>query len=244
MLSGRRGCFDPHAHDSETIAAAATLTGMSRIQRRPLAIAVLALGALALSGCALSPGSAIPVSSDAPAGQSLGSLLPGAPEGEVRATGMVMDVAGTVELCLGSTQESYPPQCDGIPLTGWSWDGVEGSEQVDDVRWGSYAVTGTYDGETFASTQPPIMLALYDPMPLEDPTGGIPGTTDEATLNGIIDEVSTRFAQDSALLLGAYPDNGYVWLDVLWDDGTLQQAADDDFGAGVVVVRSAMQLLG
>ena len=62
------------------------------------------------------------------------------------------------------------PSARGIPLTNWSWDGVEGSETSGDVTWGAYAVQGTYDGEEFAVTQPPIMLALYDPMPFPDPT--------------------------------------------------------------------------
>ena len=90
-----------------------------------------------------------------------------------------MDVGGDVELCLGPVAESYPPQCSGIPLTNWSWDGVEGSESSGDVTWGAYALQGTYDGEEFAVTQPPIMLALYDPMPFPDPTNGEAGAGDE-----------------------------------------------------------------
>ena len=59
------------------------------------------------------------------------------------------------ELCLGPVAESYPPQCSGIPLEGWSWEGVEGSETSGDVRWGTYAVQGTYDGESLTVTAPP-----------------------------------------------------------------------------------------
>ncbi|GAB3598995.1 hypothetical protein GCM10027408_17400 [Microbacterium tumbae] len=211
---------------------------------RSIALTAALVGMLASAGCAMSPGSQAPASSDAPAGQSLGSLLPGAPEGEVRATGTIMDVAGTVELCLGAVAESYPPQCGGVPVKEWSWEGVDGSEQVDEVRWGSYAVTGLFDGTAFTVTQSPVLLALYDPMPVEDPTGGEPGTTDEARLNEIVDDIGVRLADSRELFLGAYPDNGYVWMDVLWDDGTLQRAADDDFGAEVVVVRSALQPVG
>jgi hypothetical protein len=150
-----------------------------------------------------------------------------------------MDVDGEVELCLGAVAESYPPQCDGIALNGWSWDGVDGSESSGSVRWGAYALTGTFDGTALTPTRTPIMLALFDPMPVEDPTGGIAGATGEAELNDIIEEISRRFTTDDDLFIGAYPENGYVWVDVVWDDGTLQQAADDDFGSDVVVIRSA-----
>ncbi|MGW8483616.1 hypothetical protein ACWGJP_10780 [Microbacterium sp. NPDC055903] len=203
-------------------------------------IALTAAMMLALAGCAAaSPGSPAPVSSDAPPEQGLGSLLPAPPDGEVRATGTVMDTAGDVELCLGAVAESYPPQCSGIPVAGWSWEGVDGSEQSGEVRWGAYAVTGTYDGDTFTSTQAPVLLALYDPMPLPDPTGGEQGETDESRASEIVDEVAARLADDD-VLLGAYPDRGYVWVDVVWDDGTLQDAADADFGERVVIVRSAL----
>ena len=93
-----------------------------------------------------------------------------------------MDVDGEVELCLGAVAESYPPQCSGIPVVNWSWEGVEGSESSGDVTWGSYAVQGTYDGEQYTVSAPPIMLALYDPMAFPDPTNGEPGAGDEATL--------------------------------------------------------------
>lgn len=197
-------------------------------------LAVAALGAaslLTLSACATAgtPG--------ADATLPLGSVWPAPPEGDVVAQGTVMDVAGEVELCLGPIAESYPPQCLGIPLDGWSWDGVDGSEASGDAQWGAYAVYGTYDGERFTVTQPPIMLALYDPMRPDDPTGGEPGAGSEIELAAIQEELPDRL--DSAYL-SSYPDNGWLWIDVVWDDGTFQAAADAEFGDDVVVVRSAM----
>ena len=137
-----------------------------------------------------------------------------------------MDTDGVVELCLGPIAESYPPQCSGIPVSGWSWDGVEGSESSGDVIWGAYAVQGTFDGEKFTVTQPPIMLALYDPMPFPDPTDGKPGAGDEA-------DARSRSRTSCPALLGdaylsSYPENGRLWVDVVWDDGTWQDAADAD----------------
>ncbi len=92
------------------------------------------------------------------------------------AVGTVMDIGGDVELCLGPVAESYPPQCSGIPIANWSWDGVEGSESSGDVTWGAYAVQGTYDGDQYTVSAPPIMLALYDPMAFPDPTNDSAGS--------------------------------------------------------------------
>ncbi|GGM52464.1 hypothetical protein GCM10010489_24960 [Microbacterium saperdae] len=149
-----------------------------------------------------------------------------------------MDVDGDVQLCLGAVAESYPPQCTGIPLDDWTWDGVDGSETSGDVTWGTYAVYGTYDGERYLNTDPPIMLALYDPIRPEDPTDGVDGTTAEAELTTIQDDIAARLGQDA---LSIWTDRGYVWLQVVWDDGTIQDAADAEFGDGVVVVTSALR---
>ena len=187
---------------------------------------------LVVAGCAAAdaPGS----SSPAP----LGSVTPVPPAGEVSAVGTVLDAVGEPELCLGPVAESYPPQCSGIPLEGWTWDGVEGAESSGDVTWGAYAVQGTYDGEAFTVTQPPIMLALYDPMATEDPTGGEPGAGDEATLAAIQDELPDRLGDS---YLSSYPQDGWLWVDVVWDDGTWQDAADAEYGPDVVIVRSALR---
>jgi hypothetical protein len=207
--------------------------------RRHLLVALGAASVLALAGCATPAGPGATGSSpDAPPGASLGSLWPAPPEGEVIAQGTVMDVGGDAELCLGAVAESYPPQCSGVPITNWTWDGIEGSETSGDTTWGSYAVQGTYDGEEFTVTQPPIMLALYDPMMPEDPTGGEPGAGDEDTLLAIQEDLPE--ALDEAYL-SSYPENGWLWVDVVWDDGTWQNAADADYGDDVVIIRSAFR---
>lgn len=208
---------------------------MSRRHRRSAGLVLLPLAAAFLAGCGT------PSASDAPPGASLGSLHPAPPEGEVVGVGTVMDVAGSVELCLGPIAESYPPQCSGLPVQGWTWDGVEGWEASGDATWGAYAVHGTYDGETFTVTQPPVMLALYDPMMIEDPTGGEPGSTDEAALLRIQEELPSALGVS---YLSSSPQDGRLWVDVVWDDGTWQKAADDGYGADVVVIRSALRETG
>lgn len=196
---------------------------------RAAASAVAVASLLVLTACATaSPGGSV----------SFGDMHPAPPEGEVMAQGTVMDVAGDVELCLGPVAESYPPQCTGIPLEGWTWEGVDGSETSADVTWGAYALAGTYDGDVFTSTGTPIMLALYDPMPFPDPTGGEPGAGEESDLLALQEELPDRLGE---LYLASSVENGYLWVDVVWDDGTLQNAADAEFGEDIVVVRSALR---
>ncbi|MEU1970476.1 hypothetical protein ABZ477_02370 [Microbacterium sp. NPDC019599] len=199
--------------------------------RRTVAATAAAASLILLAGCATSSGGSAP---------AFGAAYPQPPEGEVIAQGTVMDIGGEAELCLGPVAESYPPQCSGIPLVDWTWDGVEGSETSEETTWGAYAVQGTYNGEAFTVTAPPIMLALYDPMPFPDPTNGEPGAGDEAELNALQEELPDRLGDQ---YLSSSIENGYLWIDVVWDDGTLQDAADAEFGEDIVVVRSAMREL-
>ena len=213
---------------------------MSTLRSSTLPAALILGGSLTLSGCFGSAPIA-PASSDAPVGQSFGSLLPGPPSGEVIGAGMVLSHGDDAELCLGPVAESYPPQCTGVPLVDWSWEGLEGAEGEGDVRFGTYAVTGRYDGATFTVTQEPIMLALYDPIAWEHPFGDEPGTATDDELAALSDDIFTRGVEG---VLQGWPENGRLIVDVVWDDGTLQRAADDDFGDGAVVVRSTLREIG
>ncbi|MFH8249945.1 hypothetical protein ACH3VR_06225 [Microbacterium sp. B2969] len=200
------------------------------VLRRAVAVPVVAsFAVIVLAACATgSGGSAVP----------FGAAEPALPSGEVVGQGTVLEADGEAQLCLGPVADSYPPQCSGIPLDGWSWDGVDGSESSNGVTWGAYVVQGTYDGSTLTVTAPPILLALYDPMPMPDPTGGEPGSGDEATLADAQDSLADRLGTD---YVSSSIDNGYLWVDVVWDDGSYQDAADREFGEKVVVVRSALR---
>ncbi|MDW4572711.1 hypothetical protein R8Z57_07980 [Microbacterium sp. M3] len=208
---------------------------MRALRRSIGAVGSAAVAVFVLTACATASPSATP----APA--ALGEVSPVPPSEEVAATGTVLDVAGDAQLCLGAVAESYPPQCIGIPLDGWTWDGVESYESSGDVTWGAYAVRGTYDGERFALTQPPIMLALYDPIRPEDPTGGRPGKGDDETLARLQEELPDRLGSS---YLSSWPQDGWLWVDVVWDDGSWQRAADAEFGEDIVVIRSAMTPTG
>lgn len=212
---------------------------MSANKRRPLLAAASVIGVLLLSGCGSSTaGSPAPTSSGIVADQRIEAVHPQIPVGRVIGTGTVIDTDGTVQLCLGAVMESYPPQCSGIPVDGWIWDGVDGSETSGGTTWGSYAVYGTYDGDRYTITDPPIMLALFDPVRPEDPTGGVDGTSPDADLTAIRDDLVDRLGTKA---LSVWTERGYVWVDVVWDDGTLQSAADAEFGEGVVIITSALR---
>ncbi|GAA1846854.1 hypothetical protein ACFQZV_09185 [Microbacterium koreense] len=206
------------------------MTSRSRLRLSVVAAGILALG---VAGCATP-------SPDAPGGLP-SSTVPAPPIGEVIGQGTVLDDGEGAELCLGAVMASNPPQCSGIPLVDWSWDAVDGEETASGTTWGTYAVQGTYDGRSFTVTRTPIMLALYDPMAPADPTGGRPGAGTEAQLQEIQDEVPALFG-DAAL--SSYADDGWLWIDVVWDDGTWQDAMDAAYGDDVVIVRSALQPAG
>ena len=197
---------------------------------------------LLLAACA----SASP-SGDAGDGVTIDPVAPGATiaaEGEVTGQGTVLQVEGKeVNLCLGAVMESYPPQCSGPEVLGWDWASVDGAESANGVTWGTYAVQGTWDGKRFTVTQPPIMLALYDPMvvpdPKRDPANA--GETAEADLLRIQAEVHELGTVD---VLQSGPENGYLFVGVVYDDGQIQQYFDQLYGSDVVVVESALRPVG
>ena len=132
------------------------------------------------------------------------------PDGEVRTTGLVtvLDPGTGPQLCLGAIAESYPPQCGGPPLEDFAWGDV-GFEEASGVKWGSYALTGTFDGTTFTATDA-IPAALYDAMaePQDDPLGAAcdtPATTD--TAKATPEDLDATLAAASAL-----PGYATTWL--------------------------------
>ncbi len=217
---------------------------MNTALRRATAAAATALAALLLCSCATPRDGALTPGAEPP---RFGDVQPAPPEGDVVGTGTVMDKprgdGRAIELCLGAVAESYPPQCGGIPLEGWDWGAVEGEEAAADHTWGAYAVTGRYDGATFTVSGEPIPLALFDPPAAEDPTGGEAGTTSEAELARVQQSIADRQGE-TPFILGSGAYGGYVWVDVVWDDGTLQDAADAEFGDGVVIVQSVLRPAG
>src|SRR6478609_5643921 len=148
--------------------------------------------------------------SGAAADASSGGVPQPVPDGEVRTSGLVtvIDEGDGPEMCLGAVAESYPPQCGGPALADFDW-GDAGSEEASGVRWGSYALTGTFDGSTFTVTDA-IPAALYDTMaaPEEEPLAAAcddPTTTD--TAKAAPEDLDATLAAASAL-----PTYASAWL--------------------------------
>lgn len=132
------------------------------------------------------------------------------PDGPVRTSGLVtvLDPGTGPQLCLGAVAESYPPQCGGPAIEGFEWGDV-GFEEASGVRWGTYALTGTFDGTTFTATDA-IPAALYDAMaePPQMPPGAAcetPATTDTAMATP--EDLDATLAAASAL-----PGYATAWL--------------------------------
>jgi hypothetical protein len=160
---------------------------------------------------------------------------------EVAGEGTVIQVGDAApELCLGAVAASDPPQCTGPEIVGWDWDSVDGDTTTAGTTWGTYAITGTWDGQRLTVSSA-IQLALYDPMPIPDPAldPENPGTTDEATLRSLQESIPAEFPVE---VLSTWTENGYVFVRVLIDeDGSLQAWADEQYGDGVVQVRPALR---
>jgi hypothetical protein len=136
----------------------------------------------------------------------------------------VLDDGQKVALCLGAIQTSLPPQCDGPRITNWSWDDTDDEESASGVTWGSYQVTGTYDGENFTLTEPPGPPTATDQddtdftAPCDEPDGGwIAPDPDMATDD---DRIKTE------QVARGESDYAEGWIDYLDDPTTEEEALE------------------
>lgn len=202
------------------------------------ALAVGALVAVALTGCATAQ-PAGPASDPPPAPASP------AASGSVIGQGLVLQRDGEEPVfCLGPVLESYPPQCSGPAIVGWDWTGIELVESANDVTWGSFAVVGAWDGERFTVTEDPVPLALYDPErsdpdPRTEPDRA--GAATAAELRAMQEDLHAFADLD---VLTTYPENGYLWVTVVYDDGRIQDWLDAVYGDDRVAVISALRHVG
>lgn len=195
--------------------------------------ALLASSALlVLAGCAGPTPPSVGSAAEPPESPAADTLL--LAQGTVIQTG-----DDTPQLCLGPVLESYPIQCGGPEILGWEWWADDLSQEASGVRWGSFAVTGTWDGSAFTVDGDAVPLALYDPMmqepdPRYDPANA--GSTSEAEASEIGEELIDQLPG----ALSAVPNNGYLFVDVIYDDGSLQAWVDAQYGPDVVAVISTM----
>lgn len=210
---------------------------MTRRRRtRATALATFALvPLLVLAACA--GDSSVPVARDTGSTPERPTEVPAA-EGLVHTPRLatVMDT-GSPELCLGAVAESWPPQCGGPPIEGWDWEAVQGVfEQQGKIRWGTFHVTGRWDGTTF-TLEEAIPAALYDTIaPTPEPT---PSPAAEFSEQELVDIQETL--TDLPGYLSSYPSaNGQLVVDVIHDDGSIQAWADAEYGTDVLLVGSAL----
>lgn len=212
--------------------------------------AAASLVAVALAGCGAVgvPGSTSP---DSPVANSPSPSAPSATpsagdawgagaQGEVLAQGTVLQRGeAPPQLCLGLVAESYPPQCSGPQLLGWDWLAVEQSETAAGVTWGSYAMQGTWDGTVFTRTSEPIPLSLYDPIADIDPRlePANLGAGEEAEL----EQLQAELWESGQRILTSSVVNGYLLVTVVYDDGTLQERYDRQYGPDLIAVQSALR---
>ena len=158
-------------------------------------------------------------------------------DGPVVGLGLVLDGSADGEpgFCLGPVAESYPPQCQGLPLDGWVWSEQQGDfDNAGGVRFGTFAVTGIFDGTTL-TYESAVPGALYDPMPRPEPTSSAAEDHTQAELEAIAEKL-----QELPGALSTMPGDNLVVVDVVHDDGTLQDWADTTYGDGLVFVHSAL----
>jgi hypothetical protein len=196
-----------------------------------------ALAALVLAGSACSDDGSDDVARDPSSSSSSAPPAAAVPGGPVRTRDLVtvMDT-GSPELCLGPVAESYPPQCGGPALLGWDWADHDGTfDEQGDVRWGTYSLTGTWDGTSFTATDA-VPGALYDP-------AAVTPTPTPPPLRSYSENELAHIASmlnGSPDVLGAVSSEGHVLADVYYDDGSLQEWADTTYGENVVIVAPAL----
>ncbi|WP_392541861.1 hypothetical protein [Oryzobacter telluris] len=162
-------------------------------------------------------------------------------DGPVTGQGTVIEVPEKgPELCLGPVMESFPPQCEGIPLAGWTWKTgsfEDGSSVGNPTKWGTYAVTGTFDGLTVTVTSS-IPLALHDTVAPPSPRPMAPPDLSAEEWAAIETGVRVIPGMLTSMREG---DQGPVLVEVVHDDGTLQDWADQAFGVGAVRLTSMLR---
>jgi hypothetical protein len=122
------------------------------------------------------------------------------------------------QLCQ-AVAESYPPQCGGSDVVGWDWADVEGEETAGGTIWGTYQVTGTWDGSRLTLTERPA------PPQAQELNGGVDLSTPCPEPAGgwqVADEATTT---DEALGMAQERANSLPGFAGLWIDQSINPAS-------------------
>ena len=151
--------------------------------------------------------------------------------------------AASPELCLGPVMESYPPQCDGVPLAGWDWEEHRAArggrrprrpcDPLGHLRRHRHLRRPHHDRHRRGAARPVrhggrAVATTPGAARPHAPTSGPTSSPASACCPGMLTSVREG-------------DIGPVYVDVVHDDGTLQAWADATFGAGAVRVTSALR---
>jgi hypothetical protein len=206
-----------------------------------------------LAACGQGDAGGDPAASECEGEESCASAPDAAGAGSSADEGIVYQGALTVyqgkerdsaELC-GVIAESYPPQCEGLPVTGWEWDAVE-HEEAEGVRWGSFIVTGMFDGKSLVLTEDPVATADvdmddYPHLQYQEPEIGDPAEDlSAAELQAIADEITAAFPR---YVYGGWADdqNGVALVDTLLVTPELEAYAAEHYPADTVVFSSMLK---
>jgi hypothetical protein len=143
------------------------------------------------------------------------------------------------QLCI-AVADSLPPQCGGPDIAGWTWDGLK-HESANGTTWGAYLIVGTFDGTTFALTEPAKANdGQYSPnRPMPDfnspcpaPSGGWKPVDPARATDDTFQAVNVKVQND--------PDFAGLWIDQ--NNPSTDPAAMNDPAKFVVNVRFTKDL--
>lgn len=147
----------------------------------------------------------------------------------------VLDDGAVTQLCLGGMLESYPPQCAGLTVEEFDWAQHEGEYQnADGVRWGSFELAGSYDAGTQTLTVERSATATPDGAadpPLPQPDRQVSTEELPADWPGLLGSVGSG---------EHYP----AFVEVIYDDGTLAEWLEAEFGEGNVQLHVTLTAAG
>jgi hypothetical protein len=125
-------------------------------------------------------------------------------------------------------------------IRNWDWSEAGHFASAGGVIWGAYGVTGMLADGEFTQTRRPVPSTDASP-PEARPTPEPPGNGKEMQLLLLQRELTSLRGQP-ILMSGA--ENGYLVIDVVYDDGSLQRELDGKYGPRIVLIRSALKPLG
>jgi hypothetical protein len=189
-----------------------------------LAIRLASVGVLSLTGCASSPAAQDPTHEVTQELTASATVL-----GHEDGTSPV--------LCLGLVLESSPPLCSGPNVVGWDWANLVDAQRASGSIWGTYEVTGTWDGTALTLTSLPRPTRHESAGIADFEDGGAAATP---ALTAAIAHYRAESQSDTDIL-GVEEAGGSALVTVVFDDGAMQKDADALYGERVVVINSALK---